>query len=1450
MDGLAVIISVDMNQSLASTVPSARAIRFLAVSARVLLWLVLALWSLFVLTWGLLHFWIVPRIGEWRPQLEQWATEAVGVPVQIGAIRAESTPGFGGWLPALAPVIELRDVRLLDAQGRAALQLPQVRAALSVASVWRGGVEQLVIDRPVLDVRRTPEGRIEVAGLDMSGPSTGDNAAADWFFSQREFAIRHGTVRWTDDLRGREPLALGDLEFVARNTARQHDFRLDATPPPEWGERFSLRAQMRQPLLSLHLGDEGPRWKDWDGELFADFTRVDVARLRGHVDLSEWDADVAGGEGALKAWGEVRRGRLVGATAQMALRDVQARLGATLPELALHSVDGTLSAQWNERNWSIGTTDLRFETAEGQSWPGGRVQVRHTGDPGSADAGLIELSADRVDLAAFTAIATRLPLGDETLKTLASLQPRGTLRDLAARWRTGPAAVADGTATWPARGVQAKGRVEALALQGAPSGRRSASGNHPLPGRPGVEGASIDFDLGPEGGRASVRIADGALELPDVFDEPRVPMTELQAEAVWRVQGERIEVDVTPLRLGNADFDGTAQVKWRTGDAVNGQPDNRFPGVIDLSATLSRADATRVHRYLPISVGASARRYLSEALVSAGTTQMRFRVRGAVQEVPFNLPGEQGEFRVSANVRDAGLVFVPRYLQTEDEAPWPRLENVSGNLLLDRTALRIDALSASIAGAPGVRLSGGALRIDRVDEDVPRLRLNARADGDADPVLGVVQGSPLNDFTGQALAQARMSGPVSIDFGLLLPIDGPDEDLPDSPQTEVRGSVVFAGNTVQVTPESPVLESARGTLRFNRNGFDIVDASAGLFGGSVRFEGGMVPTGDGELSLVRFRGQGEARVERLREAGLGLASHLLERANGSARYTAELAFRGGTPEIKVASTLEGVALALPAPLAKAAADALPLRFENTVLTSSPERALSDRLLLTLGDTAAPLLAVQYERDLRGGSPVALRGSVAVGLGAGESAPLPVRGVLANLQFAEFDVDAWRNALTTSPAVPPGSTPLAPINPPAPEAGDAGSSYLPTVFAVRAQRIQADGRSFNRVVVGGSRDGPLWRANVNAEELNGYVEYRPADGASDGSVYARLARLNLPPSTATEVEQLLQQPSSVPALDIAVQDLVLGNRRLGQVEIDAVNVGSAGQTREWRLNRLNIRVPEARFSATGNWAALAPGAVGGPRSTALNFRLDIEDSGQLLARFGRAGTVRGGKGLIEGRIGWLGSPLALDYPSLSGQLRTDVAGGQFLKVEPGAAKLLGVLSLQALPRRLVLDFRDVFSDGFAFDFVRGDARIEKGVLFTNNLQMKGVNAAVLMEGTADIAREAQDLKVVVVPEINAGTAALIATAINPAVGLGTFLAQFLLREPLQSATTQEFHITGSWADPQVEKVAVQPPPGAAPATPGASPASAPNPSRAGPPSAPPSAPPKAPANPATPAPAVD
>jgi uncharacterized protein (TIGR02099 family) len=1376
-----------MNQSPAPVAPATRTLKTLSALTRVLLWLVLAAWGLFALTWGVLHLIIVPRIGDWRPELERWTSASVGVPVTLGAVHAES-PGARPWLPGLVPSVELQDVRLHDPQGREALHLPRVRAALSVASLWRLGFEQVVIDGPVLDVRRTAAGRLEVAGLDLSGRS-GDSRAMDWFWDQREFVIRGGTLRWTDEQRQQPPLALADVNLLVRNTARTHQLRLDATPPPEWGERLSLRARLREPLLSFARPGAAPvpRWERWDGELFADFEQVDLQHLKAYVDLSEWGVSWRAGQGALRSWADVSRGRLTSVTADLSLQAVDAQLGAGLPPLLLDELAGRLSARWNAEGFALAADGLRFRTREGLQWPAAQLRLDHTAARAGRGASAT-LTADQLDLAALSAVATRLPLSEASHRLLATLRPTGSVSGLSASWQAAapaPGSVASAQPApwrwpeWAGGTYKAKGRVTGLALAAQAGARRAADGAPPLPGRPGFSGAAVDFDLNQDGGRARLSVAGGALVMPGVFEEDALPLDRFEADASWRVQGERIEAQLDQVRLANADAEGTAQVRWHTGE-----PGARFPGVLDLRATLTRADATRVHRYLPLVVSSEARRYVREAVRGGHSSRVDFRVQGALDEMPLDAPGAQGEFRIAAQLQGVDFAYVPAYLQAAGAPAWPALRGVNGELLLDRASLRLSSLQAGLDGAPGVRLSQAEIRIDDLMQRSV-LQVNARAQGPATEVLGFVRNGPLNDMTGQALAQARIGGPAQVAFALTLP-------LKQIENTQVSGTVQLTGNDVQITPDSPLLGRASGTVQFSESGFSVSGAQARLYGGEVRFEGGMRPDPAGGSPRIQFRGQGMASADGLRDAGLGFVSRLFQHASGSTAYTAQLGFRGGVPELLVTSQLQGLAIQLPAPLGKSAEAALPLRFDNAVLTVVNAQARTDRLLVQLGLPLAPLALLQYERELGEAGPRVLRGSVAVGLSAGEAAPLPAEGVVGNLRFGTIDVDAWARAFAAATAV--DARPAVPGAVAGP--GEATLGYLPTTVALRANRLTVEGRHFHGLVVGGSREGPLWRANVDADELNGYVAYRQPGPGGAGSVYARLARLRLEPGVATEVEQLLQQPTSVPALDIAVDELTLAQRRLGRVEIEAVNRSVAGRASEWRLNRLRLGVPEARFNATGNWAATA---AGGPRRTTLNFQLDIDDSGQLLNRFGGEGLVRGGKGRIEGQVGWLGSPLSLDYGSLSGQLQADVERGQFLKVEPGAAKLLGVLSLQALPRRLALDFRDVFSEGFSFDFVRGDARIEQGVLFTNNLQMKGINAAVLMEGTADLAREQQDLKVVVVPEINAGTAALIATAINPAVGLGTFLAQFLLRQPLQSAATQEFHITGGWDDPHIEKL---------------------------------------------------
>ena len=1382
-------------------------LRAISAIARGSLWLMLSAWFLFAAIWGAIHLVIVPRIGDLRPQLEAVASRVLGVPVRIGAITAQST--------GMIPSFELTDVKLFDTMGREALALPRVLAALSPQSALGLKFEQLYVDRPALDIRRAANGKITVAGLDFSSGGSSDGSAADWFFSQPEFVIRNGTVQWTDELRGLPSLALSQVDLVMRNRFHNHALRLDATPPTELGARFNAMGVFKQPLLSLRNG----QWRDWAGQLYGTFERIDVARLLGYADLG---LKVARGTGTLQAWIDINRGEVTGATADVALADVKTTLGERLAPLELQSVAGRLEGRILPGGFEFLSKGLQFQSHDGPRWPGGNFRLMQVGGPAAGSAGQQtatqalttghgELVADKLDLAALSQIADRLPLDPQAHAVLAAWSPKGLVENIRASWQ-GPLGA-------PQK-YEARGRVVQLELA-ARGAAASVAGSAITAAGPGIRGAAIDFELTQSGGKAKLVLDNGALELPAFFDDPLIPFAQLSADAQWQIDGEKISVQSSNLKFNNADAQGEAQIKWHSAVADPARGRSRFPGVLDLQGSMSRFQGTRVHRYMPKVMLQKVRDYVRDAVVKGTATGVKFKVKGDLHDLPF-ADAKQGEFRISANLADVTLAYVPRSIAAPDTLPWPELTQVSAEFLIDRLMLQVKGVKGRMAG----------LQINTAEGQIPDLLhgatvvVSAEARGALAAMLDVVNGSPVSQMTSQTLARTMATGDADLRVKLNIPLAALDK-------TAVQGSVTLAGNDVQIAPGTPRLERARGVVSFSENGFAVANAQARLFGGDMTLAGGtVVPAAAGAPGIV-LRAQGSLSAEAMRQAKeLGFVSRMAQHATGSAAYSAVLGFRRGSPELLVTSNLVGLALNLPAPVGKSAEAALPFRFETSVpreslaTASNPSPRQLDQLQLDVGRIAS----IVYVRDVSGSEPRVLRGGIAVGLSGDESAPMPVEGVVANINLANLDMDAWSNVLTQA-----AGTPLTGEAPPvrattagvggntnASATGSAALTYLPTSLAVRSRELTVGGRKLANVVVGGSRDGLTWRANLDAQELNGYVEYRQPSGAGAGRVYARLARLTLAQASAKDVETLLdEQPATIPALDIVVDDLELRGKRLGRVEIEAVNRGAGtvardGGVREWRLNKLNVIAPEAVFTATGNWASVnsqsqpAAGTSTGPvnpaigaaferRRTVMNFKLDVNDAGELLARYGMKDVIRRGKGKLEGQVAWVGSPLSVDYPTMSGAFTVNIDAGQFLKADPGIAKLLGVLSLQSLPRRLALDFRDVFTDGFSFDFVRGDVRIDSGLASTNNLQMKGVNAAVLMDGRANIAKETQDLRVIVVPEINAGTASLIATVINPAVGLGTFLAQLLLRRPLMEASTQEFHIDGSWVDPQITKV---------------------------------------------------
>ena len=1393
--------------------------------------LVLA-WTVALVAWLTLHWLILPRLDDWRPRIEAQASRALGHPVQIGQIAVHSA----GWVPAFV----LHDVVLRDTRGREALRLPRVSAALSVPSLLalRLRFEQLLIEGARLDIRRDTAGRWHVAGLDVEATDAAldSDASADWLFEQHEIVVRGGVLRWVDEQRAAPPLRVTDVLLVLRNQGRRHALRLDATPPPDWGQRFSVRAQARAPLLG-RAGD----WQRWQGTVFADLPRADVAQLRRHVTLP---VDLQHGEAALRAWVDWDQGLPRALTLDAALRGVSARLAPGLEPLAFDRFSARFVAERSAAGVRLAVNNLQFAVAGGPPWATSQLAVnwRQTQAMTLAAVGAShpvtggDFSADRLDLGTLAELGERLPVGTGLRSLLHQLNPEGTVQPVQGRW--------DGPLDAP-RNYHVQASVRGLAIAAAPSPEPGGIG------RPGWRGADLEITAEASGGQADLKLTDGALDLPGVFEQASVPLAHLSTQLKWRIEpaalsgaidaGPRIELKVINARFDNADARGTLNATWHSGAGSGFGKGGRLPGVLELSGSLSEGRATQVARYLPLGIGAETRAWVRQAVQAGELRDVSYRVKGDLGDFPY-VNRRDGEFRIAGKVQDVTLSPVPGMAEgaatpTAGAAArgtvWPAFTAVSGELVFERDAMQFQGARGRLWGVELADVQG---RI-RALADPALLEVEGQARGPLSDLLRYVNTTPVGGWTGDTLAQASASGPAELKLALTIP-------LARTADTQVRASVQLLGNDLRLRPDLPPLPNARGRIEASQTGVQVSALRSQLAGGELQIDGGTQPDGSQRFTLA-----GTASADGLRSlADASNAARWTQRLQGQAAYRAQVSLHHGQTEWQLASNLAGLAIDLPAPLRKAADGTLALRVGST-WQAEPRGAaaaetglapLREWLRLELGPLQASVVLDRSQPE-----PRVLRSALAFN----SPLPDPVAGGRAVLTLPRLDLDAWRAVLWPAPGAPGAPAGAASPTAAATAAGAAAGgrpgaavegAWLPRIVQLKTAELLVGGRRLTGVSLDLQRLGapgvngtngtapantgtsnntststststngaapapaePGWRVQGAADQTAGSIEYfepRSANGA--GRIKARLSRLSLPPAEADAVPEsvagLLEQvPASVPALDIEIDDFELRGHKLGRLAVEAVNraPGDAGARGEWRLTRLQLINPDARLTATGRWQA---GAA--RRQMALDFTLDIVNGGALLQRFGLGPVLKGVRGQMKGALGWDGSPLGFDLPSLGGTLGLALAGGQFLKVDAGAARLLGVLSLQALPRRLLLDFRDVFQEGFAFDNITGDLRISRGVASTDNLRLRGVQAVVLMDGSADIARETQDLQVVVLPELNTASASLAYAAINPAIALGAFLGQWLLSEPLRQASAREFRITGPWDDPKVERV---------------------------------------------------
>jgi uncharacterized protein (TIGR02099 family) len=517
-----------------------------------------------------------------------------------------------------------------------------------------------------------------------------------------------------------------------------------------------------------------------------------------------------------------------------------------------------------------------------------------------------------------------------------------------------------------------------------------------------------------------------------------------------------------------------------------------------------------------------------------------------------------------------------------------------------------------------------------------------------------------------------------------------------------------------------------------------------------------ISAGAQQDASVRVALQGRVNADNVRRAG---GPSWMSYLRGSTDWRGTLTLRKKLADLVIESELQGIASALPAPFVKSAGESIPLRIERQFLN-----ARQDRLRLQYGTVASGI----FLRRLDGKEAVVERATLRLGEGAAaepERAGLWIAGTLRAL-----DVDGWFKLM--------GESPLA------------GGVALGGMDLV--DEVSFLNRKFLELAVRTTSQPGGMQIALAGRDMEGAVQWQPQ---GKGRLTARLTRLTIPDAkpgvTLPEMQQSVasERTYDLPELDLAVEQFQLGAKALGRLELAAVPDG-----RNLRIERLNIRNPDGVLQADGvwlNWRARP--------ETRVKLRFDVADAGRMLVRFGYPEGLRRGTAKIEGNLAWSGSPQRIDFPTLSGNFMLDSAKGQFTKLEPGIGKLLGIISLQALPRRISLDFRDIFSDGFAYDQIVGLIGINRGVAATDNLRIDGPAARVQMSGEIDLGRETQKLNVKVIPSLSDSVSLAGALIGGPVAGVATFLAQKILKDPIDQFVAYEYAVSGTWSEPAVARV---------------------------------------------------
>jgi uncharacterized protein YhdP len=335
---------------------------------------------------------------------------------------------------------------------------------------------------------------------------------------------------------------------------------------------------------------------------------------------------------------------------------------------------------------------------------------------------------------------------------------------------------------------------------------------------------------------------------------------------------------------------------------------------------------------------------------------------------------------------------------------------------------------------------------------------------------------------------------------------------------------------------------------------------------------------------------------------------------------------------------------------------------------------------------------------------------------------------------------------------------------------------------------------------------VWQLRLNSPQIAGQVKWHPSSSDNpSGFISGKLARLKLsdqrtsPDLVAKEdspqksaVLKTPVSPNAIPSLDLTIDDLSWTRAKLG-----AVKIKSKTSNDLMKLESIQINNPQGNSIIKGQWNART---INTPEQSSVIVDVDIKDAGQIIAHWSNTKSVEGGEGKLNAKLSWSGALFSPDFDSLAGQASLDLAKGRLLEVNTDGAKLLDVLSLQSLFRFATLDLKgslgNLATKGTPFNSITSNFEVAKGIAQTKQFTMILDQARVAMTGQINIPKESQDLRITIFPTIDATAGSLAAFVINPIIGLGAVLGQYLITNQINRTMQTDYLIQGSWENPEV------------------------------------------------------